>query len=355
MALPKIQPYAMPVESELPVNKVMWTPDAKRSVLLIHDMQQYFMNAFTAGQSPVVELIDHISQLRSKCHELGIPVVYSAQPGGQTPEQRGLQLDFWGAGIDGGPVQKEIIDALAPAPQDTFMTKWRYSAFQKTELFELMQRDGRDQLIVCGIYAHIGCLMTSCEAFMRDIQAFLVADAVADFSAEKHRMALTYAAERCAVTLTTGRLLESLNDSAAEGNKGELKSEAGLQGGQGEQGEQYHATHARVAVSGAVQQTASAAERTQDGSHGVEQVTLEALRNQVGEMLQEQPGNIGEHDDLIQMWGLDSIRIMSLAERFRVEGAGVTFVDLAELPTLAAWAALLDKAQNRALPNGDYF
>jgi bifunctional isochorismate lyase/aryl carrier protein len=349
MALPKIQPYAMPVESELPVNKVTWTPDTKRSVLLIHDMQQYFMNAFTAGQSPVVELIDHISQLRSKCHELGIPVVYSAQPGGQTPEQRGLQLDFWGAGIDGGPVQKEIIDALAPAPQDTFMTKWRYSAFQKTDLFELMQRDGRDQLIVCGIYAHIGCLMTSCEAFMRDIQAFLVADAVADFSADKHRMALTYAAERCAVTLTTGRLLESLNDSAADRNEGALKSEVG------EQGERSYAASAQVAVSEAEQQTASAAEPIQDGSHGVEQVTLEALRSQVGEMLQEQPADIGEHDDLIQIWGLDSIRIMSLAERFRVEGAGVTFVDLAELPTLAAWAALLDKARNKVLPNGDYF
>ncbi|RAW16076.1 isochorismatase [Paenibacillus taichungensis] len=349
MALPKIQPYAMPVESELPVNKVTWTPDAKRSVLLIHDMQQYFMNAFTAGQSPVVELIDHISQLRSKCHELGIPVVYSAQPGGQTPEQRGLQLDFWGAGIDGGPVQKEIIDALAPAPQDTFMTKWRYSAFQKTELFELMQRDGRDQLIVCGIYAHIGCLMTSCEAFMRDIQAFLVADAVADFSAEKHRMALTYASERCAVTLTTGRLLETLHHSATDGFGGAVQAEAG------EQGDQSSRASAQVAVSEAGQQTASAVEKLQNGHRVVDQVMLEALRNQVGEMLQEQPANIGEHDDLIQIWGLDSIRIMSLAERFRVEGAGVTFVDLAELPTLAAWAALLDKARNKVLPNGDYF
>ncbi|MEC0123160.1 isochorismatase family protein [Paenibacillus pabuli] len=352
MALPKIQPYAMPVESELPDNKVAWTPDAKRSVLLIHDMQQYFMNAFTAGQSPVVELIDHITQLRSTCHELGIPVIYSAQPGGQTPEQRGLQLDFWGAGIDGGPVQKEIIEALKPASQDTFMTKWRYSAFQKTELFELMQRDDRDQLIVCGIYAHIGCLMTSCEAFMRDIQAFLVADAVADFSAEKHRMALTYAAERCAVTLTTGRLLESLNDSAADGVGGAVKSDAGEQG---EQGEQSYTASAHVAGSEARQQTASAAERLHDGNYGADQVTLEALRNQVGEMLREQPAHIGEHDDLIQIWGLDSIRMMSLAECFRVEGAEVTFVDLAELPTLAAWAALLGKGKNKVLPNGDYF
>jgi len=331
MALPVIKSYTMPAESELPVNKVAWTPDAKRAVLLIHDMQQYFMDAFTAGESPVVELIDHIGQLRAKCHELGIPVVYSAQPGGQTPEQRGLQLDFWGAGINGGPTQKQIIEPLTPAPQDTFMTKWRYSAFQKTELFELMQEQGRDQLIVCGIYAHIGCLMTSCEAFMKDIQAFLVADAVADFSAEKHRMALTYASERCAVTLTTGRLLESL-DASAKGSDsvGANFSEA--------------RSHTAAAMESAETSTGSGA-----------QARLDALRVQVAELLQEEPALIGEHDDLIEIWGLDSIRIMSLAERFRVEGTEVTFVDLAEQPTLASWAVLLSAQPHRVMPNGDYF
>ncbi|WFR63861.1 isochorismatase family protein [Paenibacillus amylolyticus] len=332
MALPVIQPYAMPVASELPVNRVSWTPDAKRAVLLIHDMQNYFMNAFTAGASPVVELIDHIAQLRSTCHELGIPVVYSAQPGGQTPEQRGLQLDFWGAGIDGGPVQKEIVESLAPAPQDIFMTKWRYSAFQKTELLELMERQGRDQLMVCGIYAHIGCLMTSSEAFMRDIQAFLVADAVADFSAEKHRMALTYAAERCAVTLTTERSIALLNASAATRTGGTATSEAQQQ-------------------SASTVETGNVVERQE----GVDQARLAALRAQIGDLLQEEPNSIGEHDDLIQNWGMDSIRMMSLAERFRAEGAEVTFVDLAEQPTLAAWARLLDHAQPKVLPNGDYF
>lgn len=332
MALPEIQPYAMPVASELPVNKVAWTPDAKRAVLLIHDMQNYFMNAFTAGASPVVELIDHIAKLRSTCHELGIPVVYSAQPGGQTPEERGLQLDFWGGGIDGGAVQKEIVEPLAPAPQDTFMTKWRYSAFQKTELLELMEQQGRDQLIVCGIYAHIGCLMTSCEAFMRDIQAFLVADAIADFSAEKHHMALTYAAERCAVTLTTERTVSLLNASAAARTGGAVTSEA-------------------------QQQSASTAEigNVVEGQESIDHARLGALRVQVADLLQEQPDSIGEHDDLVQHWGMDSIRLMSLAERFRAEGAEVTFVDLAEQPTLAAWAELLENAQPKALPNGDYF
>jgi isochorismate hydrolase len=67
----------------------------------------------------------------------------------------------------------------------------------------MMRAQRRDQLIICGVYAHIGILVTAIEAFSNDIQPFLVADAIGDFSAEFHRMAINYAALRCAVVTTT--------------------------------------------------------------------------------------------------------------------------------------------------------
>ena len=100
------------------------------------------------------------------------------------------------------PAATRITPELAPAPGDVVLRKWRYSAFYRSELAELIRRDGRDQLIVCGVYAHVGCLMTVCDAFTRDIQAFLVGDAVADFTAGYHQWALEYAAGRCAMTPT---------------------------------------------------------------------------------------------------------------------------------------------------------
>lgn len=337
MALPSILPYPMPDESDLPVNKVAWTPDPQRAVLLIHDMQQYFVDAFNADESPVPELLANIRELRRQCAALGIPVVYSAQPGGQSPEQRGLLQDFWGPGMNDGPYQPKIVEPLTPGEQDIVVTKWRYSAFQKTELLEILRQRGRDQLIVCGIYAHIGCLMTACEAFMQDVQPFFVADAVADFSADKHRLALAYAAERCAVTITTRRLVEELarqggavSEGSAPGASLQTTPDAGLQASPGASLQAMPVEEPRP-------------------------LTMQEVRAEVAGLLQEQPSSIADHDDLIMIWGLDSIRMMSLMERWRRSGAEVSFAELAERPTLADWWRLISSRMSCSMPNRDYF
>ena len=148
--------------------------------------------------------------LRERCAELGVPVAYTAQPGGMTDQERGLLKDFWGPGMRVSAEDRQVVEPLEPAPDDWVFTKWRYSAFFKSDLLERMRRQGRDQLVICGVYAHVGVLMSAVEAFTNDIQPFLVADAVADFSLAYHRLALDYAAERCAVVVGTKSLLDDL-------------------------------------------------------------------------------------------------------------------------------------------------
>ncbi|KJS53043.1 isochorismatase family protein [Streptomyces rubellomurinus] len=200
--IPPIAPYPMPTAGELPDNTVSWTVHPDRAVLLVHDMQRYFLRPFPADASPGGELLRNAALLRRRAAELGVPVAYTAQPGGMTPEQRGLLRDFWGPGMRVDPADREVVEPLTPQPGDWLLTKWRYSAFFRSDLLQRMREHGRDQLVLCGVYAHVGVLMTAVDAFTNDIQPFLVADAVADFSAADHRLALEYAAARCA-KLTT--------------------------------------------------------------------------------------------------------------------------------------------------------
>ncbi|HEY0061763.1 MAG TPA: isochorismatase family protein [Telluria sp.] len=287
MSIPRIASYPMPQAASLPANRVDWTPDPARAVLLIHDMQDYFLDFYDSAAAPIPALLAEIRRLRDACDAAAVPVVYTAQPAEQDKTERGLLTDWWGPGVTAKPQRAGVAAALAPRAQDTVLVKWRYSAFVRSDLLERMRDRGRDQLIICGVYAHIGCLMTAADAFMNDIQPFLVGDALADFSAEDHSMALDYASQRCGVVSSAGQVIAALRPG------GNLPA------------------------------------------------TPAALRAQVATLLDVPAEELADDENLMYS-GLDSIRLMHLLERWRRAGAVTTFVELAEQPTLAHWWRLLD-------------
>ncbi|MGQ0598904.1 isochorismatase family protein [Aquabacterium sp.] len=288
MTIPKIASYAMPEPELWPSSRVKWVPDPARAVLLIHDMQDYFVNFFDRDKAPVPELLHRIATLREACRQVGVPVVYTAQPHEQSAAARALLQDWWGPGITAQPDQANVVEVLHPAQHEQVLTKWRYSAFAKSDLQAQMKAQGRDQLMVCGMYAHIGVMTTCVDAFMRDIQPFLVADAVADFSREDHLMALNWVAGRCGVVMGA------------------------------------------AAVCSVMQSRAKMA--AYDGP--------QALLNEVALMLEIPSSDLRPQDNLLDM-GLDSIRLMSLINRWRQAGLQCEFLALAEQPSIQAWWALL--------------
>jgi isochorismate hydrolase len=203
--LPTIAPYVLPTPDTLPENLAQWELRPERAALLVHDMQRFFLRALP---EPVrSDLVHNATLVRKRCAALGVPVAYTAQPGRMTPEERGLLHDFWGPGMRTEPADREVTPELAPGREDLVLTKWRYSAFHHSPLLEELQAAGRNQLVLCGVYAHIGVLATALEAFANDIQVFFVADATADFSEADHRLALDYVARRCGMVLPSSEVL----------------------------------------------------------------------------------------------------------------------------------------------------
>src|SRR5690242_15616248 len=80
VGIPQVSPYAMPGANNLPENTASWTVDPRRAVLLIHDMQRYFLRPFPPGSAPAADLLRNTTLPRARCVELGIPVAYTAQP-----------------------------------------------------------------------------------------------------------------------------------------------------------------------------------------------------------------------------------------------------------------------------------
>jgi len=280
MTIPSIAPYPLPAAGSLPANRVKWQIAPRRAVLLIHDMQDYFLR-FYGADSPLRQgLVANIGRLRDWADENGVPVVYTAQPTEQSAADRALLNDMWGPGLTvADPALQRVTPALAPRAHDTVLVKWRYSAFHRADLETRMRDWGRDQLVIAGVYAHIGCMTTALDAFMRDIRPFLVADALADFSEAEHRMALTYVAGRCGVVLDT----------------------------------------ASVALAGD---------------------RIAWLRQRLPAHVRD--AGVADDDNLVDH-GLDSLEVMQLVAEYERAGVRVSFEDLAASPTLDAWAALFDR------------
>lgn len=69
-------------------------------------------------------------------------------------------------------------------------------------------------------------------------------------------------------------------------------------------------------------------------------LTLDDVRSDIAEQLYLTPEEVSGCEDLFAA-GLDSVRLLGLVERWRDRGAEITFADLAERPTLAAWWTVL--------------
>jgi bifunctional isochorismate lyase / aryl carrier protein len=205
----QIQPYAMPSDECLNLNKVDWPLDANDAVLLVHDMQQYWVDFFVDSQ-PILRAVE---QLVNAARLAKVPIVYSRGERPKHQAERALGLDMWGPGLAHPSITDEdvaITSALAPHTDDFVIDKVRVSAFYETPLPALLQKLGRKQLWVCGVFAHHGVMVSSIEAFMRNYKVQLIADAVGDYSEDDHWMALRYIAQTCGQIQTLQLALDAL-------------------------------------------------------------------------------------------------------------------------------------------------
>ncbi|GAA1756708.1 isochorismatase family protein [Rothia terrae] len=177
-----------------------WTLDPSQCALLVHDFLPYYLEVLPENLQ--AELVRNVAGAVSWAQANDVPVVTSAPRPATVAQQRGLGGKLWGLGPSAVQTQEAILPELRGCVR---IHKRSLSAFYATDLEVELRRLGKSQLIVAGLYVAGGIVATSFDALARDLEFFVVADAVADYTVDRHHFALEQIAG------TTGQVVSLAN------------------------------------------------------------------------------------------------------------------------------------------------
>ncbi|WP_405577825.1 isochorismatase family protein [Streptomyces sp. NBC_01092] len=202
MTTGSIFPYVMPTPAMLPDDTTGWTLDPGRAALVVLNLQRRFVRVLAQEGAPATELLANTARLVDSAHAAGVPVVHSVPAG-----ERGPALYVR---RPGGPADRDgeaFAEQVEPRTGDCVLTARKHSAFARTRLDSRLRDLRRDQVVIAGLFARVGVLMTAADAWVQDLEPFVVADAIADASAGSHGFALEWVADTCGAVTSTDRVV----------------------------------------------------------------------------------------------------------------------------------------------------
>ena len=149
--------------------------DPARTALVVVDMQNDFVREGGGLLVPDAKAtIPAIRMLLELARANGVRVVYSQD----THRDGDLEWRIWPEHAREGSWGWEIVDELAPAPDDVVLRKPRYDAFYGTPLNRLLRLWGVDTLVMCGTVANICVHYTAASAALRWYEVVIPRDAI---------------------------------------------------------------------------------------------------------------------------------------------------------------------------------
>jgi nicotinamidase-related amidase len=154
------------------------------------------------------QLIQNANKLISAFHEKGLPVVMvNVKPGGKSAQTRKEVVRPASADSDDWA---DIIPDLKNNPDDIYITKNTWSAFQNPSLDEELQKRGITQIVIGGISTSIGVEGTARDAFAKGYNIAFAKDAMKDGAPEAEERSLKYIFPRMGEVDTTDNIIEKI-------------------------------------------------------------------------------------------------------------------------------------------------
>jgi nicotinamidase-related amidase len=182
--------------------------DPAATALLIVDMQ----NDFVLPGAPVAtpgapDLVPVIAALARAARAAGFPVVFTQEMHRADLSDFGIELAFEPPHCLEGTPGMDLVAGLEPQPGDVrIRAKRRYDAFLGTDLDVVLRARGVQNLLVAGVCTDICVISTVYHARNLDYRVFLLRDAVAGTTTERHAAAIACMEHVFAYVGTTAEL-----------------------------------------------------------------------------------------------------------------------------------------------------
>ena len=183
----------------------------ERSVLLILDMQRYFLEESSHAFIPAAgAIISGITELAQAYFQKGLPVVFTRHLNSDANAK--MMARRWRDLIKEDNPLSEIIPEL-DLTRGVVVEKSQYDAFHQTSLEETLRQSGVSQIVVCGVMTHLCCETTARSAFVRGFEVFFAIDGTATYNETFHRATLLNLTHGFAVPVLIDEMLAILSRS----------------------------------------------------------------------------------------------------------------------------------------------
>jgi nicotinamidase-related amidase len=139
----------------------------------------------------------HLRDVLTSARAAGVPVIYANDHGGDWTADRDRVVDRARAGACGS-----LIPAIAPHPDEIFLIKPGYSAFDHTPLRLVLADLGVERLLLAGTALEMCVTQTAIAARERALKVSIMVDACAWISRDDADVALAYVSRVAGVWLS---------------------------------------------------------------------------------------------------------------------------------------------------------
>lgn len=184
-------------------------PAPKKPVLLVIDMQRYFLDPDApAYHESAQRIIPMVQALIDAFEDKGLPIFATWYASSDNDPM----VRWWGQSLN--PQSRwAALDSRMRFPRSTVMlSKHLYGTFFSTDIDRRLKALDATSVVICGVMTDLCCETTAREAFHHGYDVYFVADGTATSNERLHVAALATLAHGFAYIVTAEELLRMMGD-----------------------------------------------------------------------------------------------------------------------------------------------